>query len=286
MESKLLEKNKNLILIDTSYTLFHRFFATLRWLSLSNAEIYDKHKDDKDYNWLENKIFIEKYEKLYLEGIIKLVGKRVYKNSDIIFCMDTPKEQVWRTEIKSDYKADRFDLTKKCNFTPTFKYTYNIIIPNILKDPNIFKIRISKLEADDIIAVISKQLENHPDKKIYLISGDEDFYQLGRPNLFFLNFKTKKPFQITPEDAKYALHKKVLLGDKSDCIKSIFPNKFSKQIKTTLISSIEEFNKFLNNNDDIKKKYEENNKLINFDFIPSELKNIVIKEFNNLKIIL
>ena len=110
---------KNLILVDTSYTLFHRYFATLRWLSMAHNDLYKDHINDKDYNWQENTIFMEKFEKLYLLGICKLVGKRIFKDSNIIFCMDTPKEQVWRTtDIKQDYKLDRFDMSKKTNFGP------------------------------------------------------------------------------------------------------------------------------------------------------------------------
>jgi len=58
---KNLKKSKNIILVDTSYTLFHRYFATLRWLSLANNDLYKEHINDKDYNWQENPIFIEKY---------------------------------------------------------------------------------------------------------------------------------------------------------------------------------------------------------------------------------
>jgi len=232
--------NKNLILIDTSYTLFHRYFATLRWLSLAHTEMYKEHINDVEYNWIENEIFSEKYEKLYIQGIIKLVGKKVYKNCNIIFCMDSPKDQVWRTEIKGDYKGDRFDMSQKTNLMPTFKYTYSTIIPNLLKNnQNMFKIRLNKLEADDIIASICDYLKVKPEQKIYLISGDEDFKQLGRSNLYFINFKTKKPLELTVEEAKLALHKKILLGDKSDCIKSIFPPKFSTKTKKLILDSFE-----------------------------------------------
>jgi 5'-3' exonuclease len=276
------KKTKNIILIDTSYTLFHRYFATLRWLSLANNDLYKEHINDKDYNWQENPIFIEKYEKLYLESIGKLVGKRIFKDAIIIFCMDTPKEQVWRTEIKCDYKGDRFDMSKKTNFGPTFKYAYNTIIPNILKNDNRYKLRINKLEADDIIAVICKNLENQLDTNIYLVSGDEDFLQLGRPNLFFVNFKNKKPRQLSVEEAQLALHKKVLLGDKSDCIKTIFPQKFPSKTKKTLVESIEAFNDFIKEKKDIETKYNENNKLINFNFIPENYKKLIIEEYNKL----
>jgi 5'-3' exonuclease len=276
--------NKNLILIDTSYTLFHRYFATLRWLSLAHNEIYKKYIDNVEYNWMENEIFTEKYEKLYIEGIIKLIGKKVYKNCNIIFCMDTPKEQVWRTELKCDYKGDRFDMSQKTNLLPTFKYTYNTIIPNLLKNDNMFKIRLNKLEADDIIAIICNYLKTKPEQKIYLVSGDEDFKQLGRPNLYFINFKTKKPLEISLEEAQISLHKKILLGDKSDCIKSIFPPKFSTKTKKLIVGSIPEFNKFIKTNKEIETRYNENAKLIDFNFIPKTYHDLIISEFTKIKL--
>jgi 5'-3' exonuclease len=199
--------------------------------------------------------------------------------------MDTPKEQVWRTEVKCDYKGDRFDMSQKTNLLPSFKYTYNTIIPNLLNNNNnMFKIRINKLEADDVIATICNHLKTKPEQKIYLISGDEDFKQLGRPNLYFINFKTKKPLELTVDEAKMALHKKILLGDKSDCIKPIFPPKFSTKTKKLILESIDEFNNFIKTNKEIASRYNENTKLIDFNFIPKTYIDLIISEFNKIKL--
>jgi 5'-3' exonuclease len=272
-----------IILIDTSYTLFHRYFATLCWLKMAHTDLYKEHINDKDYDWIENQIFKEKYEKIYFEGITKLLGKKVIDdNTAFIFCMDTPKDQVWRIELNPNYKGERIDLSKKTNLRPAFNYTYNHIIPNLLNNPNFSKIRIIKLEADDIIATISRYLETKPEIKVYIISGDEDFIQLGRPNLSLINFKDKKIKEISIEDAKINLHNKILLGDKSDNIKSIFPPKFSLKIKRKLINSIDEFNLYISENKDIEKRYIENRNLIDFNYIPEHYKIQIINEFNNL----
>ena len=37
--------SKNIILIDTSYTTFHRFFATIRWFSFANKDEFKLYKD-------------------------------------------------------------------------------------------------------------------------------------------------------------------------------------------------------------------------------------------------
>jgi 5'-3' exonuclease len=199
--------------------------------------------------------------------------------------MDTPKEQVWRTtDLKCDYKAERLDLSLKNNFKPVFKYTYNHLIPNFLKNHNnIYKIRLDKLEADDVIGLVAKYVEEkYETKNVFIMSGDQDFYQLGRENVSFINYKTKKPIIFNKEEAKLELHKKILLGDKSDCIPSIFPSKFPIKLKKELVESIETFNNFIKENKEIQEKYNQNIKLINFDFIPVNYKNLVIDEFNDI----
>ncbi len=283
--SKAKSTVDSIILIDTSYTTFHRFYATLKWISMSNPQLYKAEFNNPEYNWFHNKEFMDKYEKLYLAKIEKSVGKKVFNKSLVIFCMDTPKEQVWRTtDLKCDYKSERIDLSLKNNFKPVFKYTYTKLIPNILqKYNNIYKIRLDKLEADDIIGLVAKHIEeNYQAKNVYIMSGDQDFYQLGRDNVSFINYKTKKPLVFTKEQASHELHKKILLGDKSDCITSIFPNKFPNKIKKELINSIDSFNIFIKQNKNIEEKYNENNKLINFDFIPSNYTILVVNEFNEI----
>jgi len=276
---------ENLILIDTSYVSFYRFFAIIRWLSIAKSEEYKEHISNPKYKWIDDKIFMEKYEKMYIESIKKILGKKIFSNSQILFCMDSPKETVWRTtEIKCDYKGDRVDLSKKNDFKPVFKYTYQEIIPKIMKDnQNIRNLKVNNLEADDIIAIIIKYYEKiNPNKKIYLISGDKDFLQLGRENIYFINFKIKKSVQYTKEEAKILLHKKILLGDKSDCITSIFPKNFSTSKKKELCESIEEFNSWIKENKTCLGKYQENEKLIDFKKIPENYTKHVIEEFIKL----
>jgi 5'-3' exonuclease len=280
----------NLILVDASYTSFYRFFATLRWFSLNQPDFYKEKKNDVKYNWAENTIFIEKYENMYLESIIKLGGKKEFNNSKVIFCLDSPKDNVWRSKLTEDYKGDRVDLSLKNNFKPTFKLTYDNIIPKLIKTypDKIFSIRIEKLEADDIIAVICKNLEEKNNKlKIVLVSGDQDFLQLGRDNLYFINYKTKKALCLNKEEAKEKLKEKILNGDCSDNICSIFPKDkkiMPLKLKKELMSDDIKLNLYLDTNLDIKNKYELNKKLIDFNFIPKNLVKLALDKFNSLQI--
>ncbi len=291
MSKKVTKKSnsvsvKPLILVDTSYTSFYRFFATIRWYSFAFQDEFKELKGNNTYDWATNKVFIEKYEKMYLDSIIKLVKKKQFDNSNIIFCMDSPKEHLWRTQLQCDYKGDRADLSLKHNFKTTFDYTYETMIPNFIKNnSNIKKLRVEKMEADDLIAIISmymkEQNSSHP---VYVVSGDEDFLQLGRPNLTFVNYKVKKPFVLTEEEAAEALHKKILLGDPSDCIPPIFP-KGKRVNKKEIMSSNDKLQEYLQTNVEAKKQYEFNKKMIDFKNIPKMYIIKVKKLFDELNLI-
>ena len=274
---------KPLILVDSSYTSFYRFFATLRWYSFSHPDEYKKYKNDEKYDWYKNEIFIEKYEKMYLDSIEKLVKKKVFKNSNIIFCMDSPKADLWRTELKQCYKGERADLSKKTNFKPTFEYTYNTMIPNFIKNnSNIYSLRLNKIEADDIIAIITMHLKNTK-QEIYIVSGDEDFLQLGGDNVTFVNYKKKKPFKLTEMEALDALNNKIIMGDVSDCIPSIFP-KGSKIKKKEIVESKEKLKEYLDNNPKAKEQYLSNQVMIDFTNIPKKYSMVIVDNFTKLKL--
>lgn len=275
--------NKSLILIDSSYTAFYRFFATIRWFSFAFPEEYKELKNNTLYDWYENKVFLEKYEKMFLDSIVKLIKKKIFDSSTIIFCMDTPKEKLWRTEIDTNYKGDRIDMSLKNNFKPTFKYTFETMIPTFIKNnENIHGMRIDSMEADDLIASISMYLKDKNDfDTIYIVSGDADFYQLGCDKIQFVNYKHKKPFKLTTQEALLSLNTKLIMGDKSDGILSIFP-KGARVKKDSLINDNVLLEEYLSKNKDAKEQYDFNKKMIDFTNIPKKYYNKATKQFISL----
>lgn len=270
-------KYSNIILVDSSYTSFYRFFATKVWYGLAHKEEYKKIKEEgeESYDWLSNKIFMEKYEKMYLESINKLVGKKIYNDSLIVFARDPPQDTIWRNSEIENYKGGRQDLTIKNNFKPIFKHTYNKLIPNWAKNnDNIIEIKEDNIEADDIIAITTMFVKSN-DKfkydKIVVVSGDEDFLQLGDDNLYFAHYKKKKLFQLSNEEAQQKLHEKIVKGDSSDNIPPIFKGKrIPKDDKKKYLEDKKELDKYLDLNEDIKKLYKRNEKIIDFNFIPKK----------------
>ena len=271
-----------IILIDTSYTIFYRYHATIKWFSFAFKDEYQIIKNNVNYCWFDNDIFLEKYKKMFLEGITKLINKKIFfsDKSLVLFCLDTPKEDLWRIKIQSNYKSNR--ILKICdnnNIKLFFNYTCTIIIPNLIQNyKNFNQIQISNIEADDIIGIICLYIKNNNlNYKIYLISSDKDFYQLGFPNLVFINYKLKKEIILSLHDANYELNKKIIFGDKSDCIPSIIKKRLKNKIQ--LIENNDFLLKYLNDNQESKKQYEINKKMIDFNYIPNDFYLKVIDIF-------
>lgn len=263
----------NLILVDSSFLSFYRFFATLRWMSLAHKEEYKLYKDDIKYDWSKNKIFIEKYEKMFMDSIVKIIGKKDFKNSKIIFARDAPQKTLWRSKITDDYKGERQDLTLKNNFKPTFDITFNKIIPKLVDDKNIFVMYFDNMEADDIIAITTNYYKNKDIfDKIFIVSGDEDFLQLGDEKVYFANFKKKKVFQLTREEAEESLRKKLICGDSSDNIKCILEKntKNKKKLVDELKKDEKGLELYLEKNGNAKKNFKHNQNMIDFNYIPKK----------------
>ena len=145
-----------------------------------------------------------------------------------------------------------------------------------------FSIKKERMEADDIIALAVRYIKHkHPSFNIYLISGDNDFLQLGYDKLYFADYKRKDIFQLTREEAKLKLKEKIIGGDCSDNIPSVFSaspvsNKMKKLIRNDKVELI----KYLESNPSAKKQYLLNKRLISFRYIPKEFRKSV---YSNIK---
>jgi 5'-3' exonuclease len=265
----------NIILVDSSYTTFYRFFATLRWYSFAHKDEY-KNNNNPEYDWSNDNIFMEKYEKMYLSSIEKLFGPKIINNSKIIFCLDSPRNDLWRKKINPNYKT-RHDLSLKYNFKNVFNYTYSTLIPKLLNN-NIYSIMIETIEADDIIGAICLNYNNQQNIIINIVSGDKDFHQLGE-NVHIYNYNKSK-HNFTNDEAKKNLLHKLLFGDKSDKIESIFPKNFRN--RKQYLDDPDKLNKLLESNKEMKDKFMFNKLMIDFSMIPNNLVKKIIKKFETL----
>jgi 5'-3' exonuclease len=132
-----------------------------------------------------------------------------------------------------------------------------------------------RLEADDCIAISVKYLiTKYPECTIYIITSDRDYLQLNTHNvhLFTLTYKNLAEGKTATGNAEDDLKIKIIMGDTSDNIPSVFP-KCGLKTAQKCIEDEEFLKKKMNNNPAYYAQYELNEKLVSFDKIPSELVN-------------
>ena len=266
METEISTMNPTFIFVDGSYYCFYRYFALQQWWK--NA--YPDEPLDDPY---QNEKFVEKFKKTFVENLEQMPKKlKIHKEPIkpiLIVGKDCKRENIWRNDIFKDYKANRAN-GQEDGFMggPFFKMAYEDELfqkggaKTILKHP--------RLEADDCIAIAVKYLLNkYPACKIYIITSDRDYLQLNAHNvdLFTLTYKNLADGKTSTGNAANDLKIKIIMGDTSDNIPSVFP-KCGLKTAIKCIEDEEFFKKKMANNKEYYNQYILNENLVNFDKIP------------------
>jgi 5'-3' exonuclease len=262
------EPNQTYIFIDGSYFCFYRYHSLLTWWKNAFPDELDVLQDP-----YQSEVFVNKFKKIFIETVKNLQKKLgISKNVKPILLIgkDCKRTDIWRNELFSSYKGTR-GMDTTFMGAPFFKMVYDEQLfieggaTSILKHP--------KLEADDCIALSVKHLlEVNPSSQIYIITSDKDYLQLSGPqvHLFNLSYKKltdQKSCTGTPECDLFC---KIVTGDSSDNIPSVFPK---CGVKTALkyYENRELFVKKLGESEAYQKQYELNKKIIDFNQIPNDL---------------
>lgn len=268
--------NPTFIFVDGSYYCFYRYYALQQWWK--NA-----YPDNPILNPYENDIFVEKFKKTFVEHLQQIPNKlKIHKEPIkpiLIVGKDCKRENIWRNQLYSQYKANRANgLENGFMGGPFFKMAYDEELfqkggaKAILKHPH--------LEADDCIALSVKYLtKKYPSCKIYIITSDKDYLQLNSHNVFLytLTYKNLANEKSSTGNAEHDLRIKIIMGDTSDNIPSVFP-KCGPKTALKCIEDDEFFKKKMANNPSYYGQYELNEILVSFDKIPTNYVN----EFINL----
>ena len=66
---KKLDKKYPIILVDTSYWLYYRFFALRNWYNRAYPYLAKQPNFNMEHNWLADEIFITKFQKLFIDKL-------------------------------------------------------------------------------------------------------------------------------------------------------------------------------------------------------------------------
>ena len=261
----------NYILIDGSYFMFFRYYAIIQWYKLSKRE-----PPLDSENPINNKTFMDKFISTFQTKMEEIPKRLGLENNVIIVGKDCHRKDIWRTKIYKDFKANRvYDDTFLGG--PVFKsvWTNDLFIKGgadkVFYHP--------KLEADDCLALTTKHiLKIVPNAKIWIITSDMDYLQLSQPNVELYNLKYKKLTESKNSfnDAKKDLFCKIVMGDKSDGIPSVFKKCGIKTAEKCYNDDIYFKTKLKKEN--AYKLYERNKTLVDFNNIPKNLVNMFKKK--------
>ena len=260
------EEQPTFIFIDGSYFCFYRFYALVNWWKRAYPEEILE-------NPIDNVIFKEKFKKTFIDHVQEIPKKLgLDKNKKIVMIAgkDCERKNIWRNELFSKYKANRvYDEGFKGG--PFFKLVYEeelfqqAGVQDILSHP--------RLEADDCIAIRVKQTrEKYPESMIYVITSDRDYLQLQSEHVKIMNlmYKNIAESKTSTGNAETDIRIKIIMGDSSDNIPSVFPKcGFKTALKCCMDQAY--FEKKMAGKTEYYDQYKLNESLVHFNKIPEEL---------------
>ena len=267
--------NPTFILIDGSYFCFYRYYATQNWW---------KNAHPGEENPTESPLFVEKFKKTFIETVQQIPKKLSLdlessnnQNSlpsnplKMIVARDCKRESIWRNEFVENYKGTRV-YNDGFMGGPFFKMAYEEQLfqqggaeKDILYHPY--------LEADDCIALMVKQIQEfNPESMIYIIASDKDYLQLQSQHVKIMNlmYKNIAESKSSTGDAETDLFIKIIMGDVSDNIPSVFPKcGFKTALKCVQDKTF--FEKKMAGKPEYREQYQRNEKVVSFECIPKNL---------------
>ena len=203
---------------------------------------------------------------------------------DMVICCDS--RNYWRKEFFPFYKAHRKKDREKSDLDWHLIFETLNKVRDELKEHFPYKvIEVDGAEADDIIAVLTAKLSSSRD--ILILSSDKDFVQLQKyPNVTQYSPILKK-FISTDNPQEY-IKEHIIRGDKGDGVPNFLSadNVFvlgerqksinNNRVKEWLARPPEDFC-----NEQMLRGYKRNQKLVDLDFTPEEIKSNITEAYDN-----
>lgn len=255
-----------IVLIDASYYVFYRYFATMRWFAFKKQEF--------DVETItENDTFVTSFIR-HMESDMKKICKK-WKSSlkNVVFCLDCQRCDIWRNDIYSEYKGTR---VQNANFNNKIFSVFTEYVLN----KNIKRVNFKRLEADDVVYLLQKKLKEVSDNNIIVITNDNDYLQIACHRTSIINMQFKDITLRGQKNAKADLYQKAIFGDKSDNIPKIATFVTKEMALYMSQQNDSDIEQWLNDND-ITDKFNLNMTLISFHNIP---KDIVDKFYESVEL--
>mgnify|MGYP001327435252 FL=1 len=198
---------------------------------------------------------------------------------ELVLCYDD--KHCWRKDYFPYYKQNRKKARSESSLNWNELFDILTKIQNELEENFPYKVlKINGAEADDIIAILSNKISSTPNlyEEILIISGDKDFIQLHQSDNVKQYSPTLKKFIVDENPEQYKFEH-IIRGDKGDGVPNVLSQDtvFVEDLRQRPITKkkLTEWKENGIPEGEIKRNYQRNKTLIDFDSIPNELGELI-----------
>ena len=219
---------------------------------------------------------------------IKAYKKKYGKDyGDIVIASDG--RNYWRKKFFANYKGLRKKAREESDLDWGLIFDTLGEIRDDLREHFAYKtIHLEGCEADDVIAVLSESTQEFGKiEDVMIISSDKDFKQLQQyANVKQFSPMLKKLVTVNKKELKEWMIEHIVKGDSGDGVPNILcgDNVLMEGIRQKPVSAKrlqEFFDQGFNacRNDEERRNWHRNETLVNFKYIPQEIKDVILNEY-------
>tara|TARA_B100000945_G_C20200154_1_gene511071 strand:- start:26 stop:781 length:756 start_codon:yes stop_codon:yes gene_type:complete len=202
---------------------------------------------------------------------------------ELVLCYDD--KHCWRKDYFPYYKQNRKKARSQSSLDWNELFDILTKIQNELEENFPYKVlKIDGAEADDIIAILSNKISSTPNlyEDILIISGDKDFIQLHQKENIKQYSPTLKKYVVDENPEQYKFEH-IIRGDKGDGVPNVLSQDtvFVEDLRQRPITKkkLTEWKENGIPEGEIKRNYQRNKTLIDFDSIPNELGELIYNKW-------
>ena len=202
---------------------------------------------------------------------------------ELVLCYDD--KHCWRKDYFPYYKQNRKKARSESSLDWNELFDILTKIQNELEENFPYKVlKIDGAEADDIIAILSNKISSTPNlyEDVLIISGDKDFIQLHQKENIKQYSPTLKKYVVDENPEQYKFEH-IIRGDKGDGVPNVLSQDtvFVEDLRQRPITKnkLTEWKENGIPDGEIKRNYQRNKTLIDFDSIPNELGELIYNKW-------
>lgn len=266
------------LLVDVSYLSFYRFFSTQIWYH----KLHPEANYDENYDWTTNMEFMNRFTQNYMSSVDRFRARYNIPYSNVVFCRDCPRDNIWRLSVFPSYKSNRKTIcrfmNRKFQVGPVFRNIYQNLIPQLEQRHGFHVFKVDNAEGDDLIAVLTRTIQNlAPHRWIFILTNDHDYLQLSGQRIHIWSLQNHLLNRRLRESSNHMLEWKIWTGDPSDSIPPVYESITWEQImEFCSINGDKKKEEWFQEHPTHRELYERNKKLIDFYQIPAEIQVKII----------